>query len=307
MRRKKENIWTALLRGQQASENFAERLGKIRKELLASGSKLRTVRAADRAIRCAETSLRRPPRVAVMGESNSGKSALTNLLLGAPVLPTLQLANTRIPSLIRFSGRASVAAKLSDGRTAQLAPDAPSPTHAVLIEIGLPIANLQACEILDLPGFADPLLAYDALDIEGCGVDASVWCTFSTQAWKESERAVWTSFSEDIRKHGILVVTHMDKLKGDQRAKVMARLQSVALQDFSMISTLNAPAALAALDQDGAIHDNEAWTACGAGDFHAKFSKLLAELHRERMERAHAFVCKIACQAQDRIDRLANS
>ena len=213
----------------------------MRNELLASGSELRAVRVAARAFRCAEASLRRPPRVAVMGESNSGKSALTNLLLGAPVLPTMQLANTRIPSLIRFSRKASVAVKLKDGRMAQLATDTPSRTDAVLVEIGLPIASLQACEILDLPGFADPLLAYDALDLEDCRIEASVWCTFSTQAWKESERAVWTSFSEGITKHSILVVTHMDKLKGDQAAKVMAPMQSVAHQDFRMISNLNAP------------------------------------------------------------------
>jgi GTP-binding protein EngB required for normal cell division len=305
MRRKKENIWTALLRGQQASEDFAGRSTKMRNQLLASGSELRAVRAAARAIRCAEAALRRPPRVAVMGESNSGKSALTNLLLGAPVLPTLQLANTRIPSLIRFSREACVAVKLRDGRMAQLTPDTPPQTDAVLVEIGLPIASLQACEILDLPGFADPLLAYDALDLEDCRIEASVWCTFSTQAWKESERAIWTSLSEGITKHSILVVTHMDKLKGDQAAKVMARLHSVANQDFKMIATLNSPAALAALDQDGAIQDDEAWTACGAGEFHAKFSTLLAQLHQERLERAQAFVRRIAGHAQDRIDRIA--
>ena len=50
-----------------------------------------------------EQILSRPPRVAVMGEVNSGKTAVADLLLGAGVLPSSVVMNTHVPILIRYA------------------------------------------------------------------------------------------------------------------------------------------------------------------------------------------------------------
>src|SRR5215831_15492170 len=45
----------------------------------------------------------RPLRLAILGESNSGKSSLANLLTGEATLPALPVANTRLPTLLRYA------------------------------------------------------------------------------------------------------------------------------------------------------------------------------------------------------------
>ena len=49
----------------------------------------------------------RPLRLAILGESNSGKSSLANLLAGEATLPALPVANTMLPTLLRYAPAAS--------------------------------------------------------------------------------------------------------------------------------------------------------------------------------------------------------
>ena len=44
-----------------------------------------------------EQVLARPPRVAIIGEVNAGKTSVAELLLGAGILPSSVVANTRVP------------------------------------------------------------------------------------------------------------------------------------------------------------------------------------------------------------------
>ncbi len=50
-----------------------------------------------------EAVLTRPPRVAILGEVNSGKTSVADLLLGVGLLPSSVVANTRLPVLIRYA------------------------------------------------------------------------------------------------------------------------------------------------------------------------------------------------------------
>ena len=45
----------------------------------------------------------RPLRIGILGESNSGKSSLANLLVGVSTLPALPVANTRLPTLLMYA------------------------------------------------------------------------------------------------------------------------------------------------------------------------------------------------------------
>ncbi len=50
-----------------------------------------------------EAVLARPPRVVILGEVNSGKTSVADLLLGVGLLPSSVVANTRLPVLIRYA------------------------------------------------------------------------------------------------------------------------------------------------------------------------------------------------------------
>ena len=69
-----------------------------------------------RALRRIETWLARPPRIAILGEFNCGKSTLANFLIGVDAVPTSVVSNTCIPTLLHFASEPSVIAVYHDGR-----------------------------------------------------------------------------------------------------------------------------------------------------------------------------------------------
>jgi len=58
---------------------------------------------AIRAVRKLALRVNRPARVAILGETNAGKSCLANALIGDETMPTLATANTRLPTLLRYA------------------------------------------------------------------------------------------------------------------------------------------------------------------------------------------------------------
>ena len=296
-----EIISTSFQGGVNASGRFASELGNLRRELAATAGASSALAATVRAMRRAEAALRRPLRLAVVGESNSGKSTLTNLLLGVAVLPTLQVANTRVPTLIRYGETPSTIGMLNDGGMLPLTVNSHPPSTLVSVQVELPIPPLQACEIVDFPGFFDPLLGYDDLDLAGHGIDAAVWCTFSTQAWKESERSAWHRLPSSARKHGILAITNMDRLKEDQAAKVAARLEKVARLDFKDFAFLSAMEAQVAFNGDGIVTDWEAWQRSGAAGLHQVVGRLLHDLRHDRLRKVQAITSRMTANALQRL------
>ena len=82
----------------------------------------------------------------------------------------------------------------------------------------------------DLPGLADPRTRAPVVDLSVHNIDAILWCTVSTQAWKESERIAWSHLPARLRGRGLLVSTHVDLLHDVRDAeKVLTRLRSAAV------------------------------------------------------------------------------
>lgn len=292
------NIGWSLSRGAGGLRRFAARLGALRRELAARSGAMPVLAPSLNALRRIEAALVRPLRIAVLGESNSGKSTLTNLLLGVQVLPTLEVPNTRVPTLLTYGERAEAACMVVGGR--DMLPPGTDPAGEAglrLVRVSLPLAHLTACEILDVPGFLDPILEYDVADIGGHGIDAAIWCTFSTQAWKESERFSWLRLPLAMRRHGLLTVTNMDRLRSDQRAKVIARLEKAARPDVQEFAFLAAPEALSAFDATGTIIDPERWEASGAAQLHRTMGALLLDLRAQRLRKAQDITRRITQHA----------
>ena len=292
----------SLLSGRAPCEKFAEALHGIREELAASAQEIPQLARTLRSLRAAERLLRRPLRVALLGESNAGKSTLANLMLGNAVLPTLQLSNTRVPTLIRYAPQPSVVQILSDGNTRPLISGERALDTIICAAVGLPILHLRGCEIMDFPGFADPWLGYRSTDVARHRVDVSVWCTFSTQAWKESERAAWKRLPQRMRTHALLLGTSKDLLRAEQAEKVKARLEKTAGGDFHSVVLLSSMQARQALGPKGAVKDARLWQASGAADFFGGLAALLTRIRTEKLERVRAFANRIADQALDRLE-----
>jgi hypothetical protein len=197
---------------------------------------------AVRALLRMEQRLDRPLRLAICGEYNAGKSSLANLLGGIESLPTAAISNTRIPTLLYYAPEPEIwAVRNATGQLARVRADQNTLPHAVFrLEVGLPSPRLRAMQILDFPGLADPA----QVDLACHAVDLALWCTVSTQAWKESERLAWGQLPARLRACGLLVATHADLLASARdRERLLMRLRRECdsmFRDIVMVATIDA-------------------------------------------------------------------
>ncbi len=199
-----------------------------------------------------EKVLARPPRVAIVGEVNAGKTSVAGLLLGAGILPSSVVANTRVPVLLGYAETMVLYAITQNGRhllTRDTLDALPSGLQLKGIEIGLPSMRLLEFEILDTPTIHEP---------GDINTDAHifVWCTVATRAWTESERAIWSALPRRCWRNALLVATHKDGLQhpGDI-TKIARRLHAAAgpmFRDVIFVSAAGAsgPAHLGAQSAD---------------------------------------------------------
>jgi hypothetical protein len=185
-----------------------------------------------------EALLARLPRVTILGEVNSGKTSVADLLLGVRLLPASVVANTRLPLLIYYAETAVLHAVGDRGRRILHAEDIDElPADIWELEIGLPIERLREFEIRDTPALAH-------LDNRDAAGDIRIWCTVATRAWTESERARWSALPRRHWHNALLVATHRDALEdpGDA-AKVEWRLRRTAgdmFRDVVIVSATDA-------------------------------------------------------------------
>jgi hypothetical protein len=184
-----------------------------------------------------EATLHRPVRIAILGETNSGKTSVAGLLLGTGVLPVSVLSNTSVPVLVSHGSQPTLAGINRDGIAVHL--DGPDddrlkegPFRA--IALSLPLQWLQDYQIADTP--PTPLPAEFTAD-----ADIVVWCTVATRAWTESERSLWLSVPARCRKAAILVATHKDSFYSDEDcAQVMRRLGTMTKGLFNDVLIVSA-------------------------------------------------------------------
>jgi len=264
------------------------RLRRSRAELENSLAEFPQLASAIRALRRVEQRLERPIRVAIVGEFNAGKSSLANLLVGIDILPTAVVPNTRFPTLLYYAAAPEVFAVMAAGKRIAISADVPPQDGSVVrLDAGLPSHRLHAAELLDLPGLADPRFESSPADLVPHDVDAVIWCTVATQAWKESERAAWFQLAPRLRRRGLLAVTHRDLLGNRQdEAEVMARLRRLVgaeFRDMVMVSNVSGlQADLETLEQS--------------------FERLLDAVRDERIRAAAQVASRIARQTLARIE-----
>jgi 50S ribosome-binding GTPase len=251
---------------------------------------------AVRALRRTQQRLDRPLRLAICGESNSGKSSLANLLGRIESLPTAAISNTRIPTLIYYAHEPQiwVVHGAPGQRTRVPANPKALPRSIFRLEVGLPSPRLRAVEILDCPGLADP----EQIDLASHGVNAALWCTVSIQAWKESERIAWSQLPARLRSRGLLVATHADLLSDDRDGeKLLTRLRGECgsmFRDMILVATIDA---LAMVQNDESSRAPGAWHASGAEMLETALSALLDDAREQRANSALRVTGRIAHHA----------
>jgi hypothetical protein len=208
--------------------------------------------------------LTRKPRIAIMGEFSSGKSTLCNVLMGAgPLLE--KVTATQLPPVWLSYGPDDAYTKGLDGHSydldlAELEQVSLETTEHIRIFMKSDI--LRYCDLIDMPGISDPSMSSEVWERMAHLADAVLWCTHATQAWRQSESGVWSTFPKKMRKNSILLITRFDKIVGDSdRSKVVKRVKQETEELFSEVFPVSLLQAMRAGE------DEEKWRSSGAEAF----------------------------------------
>lgn len=220
----------------------------------------------------------RKPCIALMGEFSAGKSTLANLLIGSDPLP-VQVIATQLPPVWISHGDAPAFRVDLDGN--QFAIDLDNLAEAPLdetayIKIFCDEELLLQCDLLDMPGISDPNMSSEVWQRMISKADGVLWCSHATQAWRQSEAAVWASLPPDLYQRSLLLLTRIDKITSERdRQKVIRRVRAETeglFLECLPISLLQATA-----EQD----DYDVWLKSGAEDFAKHLVDLLHSLSED--------------------------
>jgi hypothetical protein len=231
------------------------------------------------------------PVIALMGEFSAGKSTLSNLLIGTKALPVNVTATQLPPVWISYGDDAPYRVALDgDEYDIDLGKLDQIQVHdTAYIRIFHKAPLLEQCDIVDMPGISDPNMDADVWQRVIPFAKGVIWCTHATQAWRQSEAAVWGMLPETLYKNSLLLLTRIDRILNDRdRARLVHRVGRETNGLFRELLPISLVQALEAGE------DEARWQACGAEAFTAALDGLIADL---------AFSTEAETSAQDRVSR----
>lgn len=226
------------------------------------------------------------PCVALMGEFSAGKSTLSNLLIGKSALP-VNVTATQLPPVW-----------MSYGEQAPYCVDQNEEEHDVdpsLSDISVEETNhvrifhqsrfLKFADLIDMPGISDPNMAADVWQRVIHHADIVVWCSHATQAWRQSEAAVWSTLPPSLYDKSLLLLTRMDRILSEKdRGRVIKRVEKETEGLFREVLPVSLIQALEA------GNDADAWAGSGAGVLLEKLVGLIDEVSTGKTGRTHSRV-----------------
>jgi hypothetical protein len=127
-----------------------------------------------------------------MGEFSAGKSTLSNLLIGKQALP-VNVTATQLPPVWMSYGNQPAYKVSLDGQEEEV--DATFSGVSVrdtrCVRVFLESNFLKNCDLIDMPGISDPNMPAEVWQRVIGEADIVIWCSHATQAWRQSEAAVW--------------------------------------------------------------------------------------------------------------------
>lgn len=214
------------------------------------------------------------PKIALLGEFSAGKSTLLNGLLEQERSP-MRVTATHVPPLWYTHGEGKAVRVTKDGSEFELEGDDLSAvplegTQYVRVFVTADI--LERCDLIDMPGSSDPNMSPEIWDAMLPRADGVIWCTPSTQAWRQSEAAIWEEVPEKLYDHSILLLTRIDKVrKAEDRARLHSRVSREVAGKFRGVFPVALLQALESKD------DPEMWRNSGM----AAFTDALNEITKE--------------------------
>jgi len=210
-----------------------------------------------------------------MGEFSAGKSTLSNLLLGSRPLPE-KVTATRLSPVWMAAGSQPPYRIDVDGTeelvSVEHLEEIPVEETKV-IRLFFESDILDVCDLIDFPGISDPNMSTDVVERMLEEIDCVLWCTHATQAWRQSEQAVWDQMPEEVKKRSILLITRFDKLTTERdRNRVYKRVLHETKGQFGGTFPISLLQALRAGD------DVDKWDASGAGAFSDHLIEVVQEL-----------------------------
>ena len=214
------------------------------------------------------------PRVALMGEFSAGKSTLSNLLLGKAALP-VNVTATQLPPIWMSYGDDTPYRVDLDGEENEVDPTLKDVTVEGTnhVRIFHKSKILKICDLIDMPGISDPNMAASVWQRVIHNADIVIWCSHATQAWRQSEAAVWATMPETLYEKSILLLTRMDRILSDRdRERVIKRVERETKGLFRKVLPVSLIKALDAGD------DLDAWKASGANELVNTLVELIDEV-----------------------------
>ncbi len=233
-----------------------------------------------------EAWFRKGPTFALMGEYSAGKSTLLNLLLGQSLLPT-RVTATQFPAVwLTYGDTRSIVGLTYDGAATDLT-DADlisgDLSDFLLLRIALPSDLLKVADVLDTPGISDPRLARGLIEFLSRFSDFAIWCSTASQAWRQSEKAMWSSLPKRLRQNSILAVTRTDKVgKSADLDRIVARCRKEAAPLFREIRPIASVRAMRVIkDLDLTQEARDVWASSGA---EALVDAILVSIQQARVD-----------------------
>lgn len=220
----------------------------------------------------ADPSVPGKPCLALMGEFSAGKSTLTNLLIGSQSLP-VQVTATQLPPVWIVHGdqppyRVDLEGNVMPVDLNHI--DEVDIADTAYVRIFRKSDVLEICDIIDMPGISDPSMAANVWQRVIHNATSVVWCTHATQAWRQSEAAVWDNLPPALHEKSLLLLTRMDKINsGSDRERLLRRVRRETDGLFAEVLPISLLQALEAGE------DREIWEASGAERFTTKLVELL--------------------------------
>ena len=215
------------------------------------------------------------PKVCLMGEFSAGKSTLSNLLIGASALP-VNITATQLPPVWISHGSDSPYKVDLNGEEIDIDLNRLSDVSVhdtSHIRIFREAKFLEICDLIDMPGISDPNMAADVWQRMIHHADIVLWCSHATQAWRQSEAAVWSTMPQELYSKSLLLLTRMDRILSDRdRQRVIRRVEKETNGLFHNVLPVSLLQALEAGD------DVEKWEASGASGLSDALVDLVDEI-----------------------------
>ena len=215
------------------------------------------------------------PRIAIMGEFSAGKSTLCNMLMNGDTLPR-KVTATQLAPVWMTKGDGDHARVQTDGTETPIEMEQLSSVpieDTLYIRLGLPQDIFDFCDLIDFPGISDPNMDPDVWARLLDEADAVIWLTHATQAWRQTEAAVWDIVSEEVQARSLLLLTRWDKVTSDMdRMRIQRRLERETMGLFKAMLPISL------LDATNAGEDLDAWNASGAEAFMSHLTDIVTEL-----------------------------